>query len=686
MKEETQTLKKDQPKVGVYICHCGGNISDVVDVEKVRKAVENYPNVFSTHDNIFMCSNEGQELIEKDIKENGVNRIVVASCTPTLHEQTFRGAIRRGGLNEFLYEHANIREQVSWAHGHTPEAATDKAIRHVRAAIKKASLLKPLEPIKVATKKHALIIGGGVAGLRAAIDLAENGIMVDLIEKSPYLGGRVAQLHELFPLRSKSVELIEPLIQAALKHSNITIHLNADLKETSGYIGNIEVVIEKFTTRGIKPQIDNRTLQAAIKACPIQLTGEYEATGLSPRKAISVPYPANHPKTPAIDWYHCTRCDKCAEAVEESKRSLITTDPGSSEHVTLNTGVIIVATGYNHYQPFEGEFGYGTSPNIVTLPQFERMLSPTGIFNRKLELNGKTIKKVAFIHCVGSRQINGVHQAQSDGNINDYCSRVCCTATLQTSQDLKKKFPKSITYDLYRDIRTYGRSHEENYYDEAGKKAIIFLKYEGSSPPKVTLNTSEADNLLTIQIIELFSQKVLDLQVDLVVLSVGMMPRNINSLIGELNLSVGADRFLLEVHPKLRPVETANNGILLAGTCQAPMDTKETSAAASAAASKAAIILNKDYVELEPFVAKVDPQKCNGTGNCITQCEYPGAIKMVGVEHNGETVKRAEINPLICKGCGACVSVCPTEGAIDVIGYEIHQFDAMIDAFVEDFS
>ncbi|MFX1254115.1 MAG: CoB--CoM heterodisulfide reductase iron-sulfur subunit A family protein [Promethearchaeota archaeon] len=684
MKEKTQTLKKDPPKVGVYICHCGGNISDVVDVEKVRKAVENYPNVISAHDTIFMCSNEGQEIIEQDIKENGVNRIVVASCTPTLHEQTFRGAIRRGGLNEFLYEHANIREQVSWSHAHTPEAATDKAIRYVRAAIKKASLLKPLESIKVETRKHAIIIGGGIAGLRAAIDLAENGIMVDLIERSPYLGGRVAQFHELFPLRSKSVELIEPLVQTALKHSNITLHLNADLKEKSGYIGNMEVVIEKFTTRGINPQMDNSTLQAAIKACPIQLIDEYTETGLSPRKAISVPYPANYPKTPAIDWYHCTRCGKCAEAVEESKRHLITTDPGPSERFTLNTGVVIVATGYIHYQPFEGEFGYRTSPQVVTLPQFERMLSPTGIFNKELELNGKKIKKVAFIHCVGSRQINGVHQAQSDGNVNDYCSRVCCTATLQTAQDLKKKFPKSTVYELYRDIRAYGRSHEENYYEEAGKKGIVFLKYEGSFPPKVTLNTSESVYPLTIQLTESFSQKILDLQVDLIVLSVGMMPRSIDSLVGELNLSVGADRFLLEVHPKLRPVETANNAILLAGTCQAPMDSKETSVAASAAASKAAIILNKDYVELEPFVAKVDPQKCNGTGNCITQCEYLGAIKMVEIEHNGETKKRAEINPLICKGCGACVSVCPTEGAIDVIGYEIHQFDAMVDAFVED--
>ncbi|MFX1533269.1 MAG: CoB--CoM heterodisulfide reductase iron-sulfur subunit A family protein [Promethearchaeota archaeon] len=684
MKEKDQENKSDTSKVGVYICHCGGNISDVVDVEEVEQNLAKYPNVVCARRNIFMCSNEGQELIEKDIKEKGINRIVVASCTPSLHEETFRGAIRRGGLNEFLYEHANIREQVSWAHPHTPQEATQKAIRLVQAAVNKATMLQSLEPIRVDTKKNMVIVGGGIAGLRAAKDLADNGIAVDLIEKSPYLGGRVTQLHELYPKKFKAIDLIGPLIQDVVNHPKITVHLNADVKQASGYIGNFNLRIEKFTVRGVNPQIDKDDLQAAIAACPIELVNEYTETGLRPRKAISVPYPASYPNSPAIDWYHCTRCGKCAEALETSESDMIMTDPGSPEGLDLTTGVIILATGYNHYKPFEGELGYGLSPNVVTLPQFERMMSPQGVFKEQLELNGKPIRRVAFIHCVGSRQINGVHQPQPDGNVNEYCSRVCCTATLQAAQDLKNKFPQTLVYELYRDIRAYGRYHEEEYYEESGKRGVLFLKFDGATPPQVTTTSSESDSPLSVQFTELFSERELDLPVDLVVLSVGMMPRDISNLIEELKIPVGTDRFLLEVHPKLRPVEVAVNGIMLAGSCQAPLDSKESVAAASAAASKAAVILSKDQVELEPFVAQVDPMKCTGSGECVTQCGYPGAIQLVDMVVNGETVRRAQVNSLLCKGCGACVAVCPNPGAIDVVGYTISQLEAMVDAFVED--
>ncbi|MHA1973619.1 MAG: CoB--CoM heterodisulfide reductase iron-sulfur subunit A family protein [Candidatus Hodarchaeales archaeon] len=678
--------KKESPRVGVYICHCGGNISDVVDVEKVREILEKNPNVTVSRRNMFMCSNAGQELIEKDIKDGLIDRVVVASCSPRLHEMTFRGATRRGGLNEFLYEQVNIREQDSWVHSHTPDLATRKAVSLVRGGVAKALELDPLESIKVTTEKKAIVIGGGVAGLRTALDLANNGIPVDLIEQSPYLGGKSAMLDKVYPTKQSITEILNPLIDKVVHNRLITIHLNTTIEKASGYIGNFNFIIKENPFCGVVGELSTSELRIAANACPEVIPNEYDFNGLAPRKAIGGPYPSNYPQSLSINWNYCTKCGKCKEALENTERIQLEYPELKTE--SINAGVVVLATGFEHYVPYKGEYGWEKYPNVITLPQLIKMMAPGGIFENKMELNGRTINSVAIIHCVGSRQVADYNKPgqNCNGKLNEYCSRVCCTASLQSANEIRERFPNVNVYDIYQDIRTYGRFQEEDYYEQASKNGVVFLKYLPEELPEVIKpKDSLRDWRLNIKVKDqLTFGEELEVPVDLVVLAVGMVPRNQSVLIDQLKLPIGNDGFLLEVHPKLRPVEVANSGIMLAGTCQAPMDITEASAAALAAASKTAIILSKDFTELPPFVAVVNPEICTGTGLCVQECEYEGAIKMVDMEINGGIVHRAQVNSALCKGCGACVAVCPTPGAIFIRGYTIEAIEKMIDAFVQE--
>ena len=625
-----------ESKVGVYICYCGGNISDHVDVEKVCERVKKVPGVAVARTNMFMCSDPGQELIMEDLKSGAVDRVVVASCAPDLHEMTFRSAITRAGGNPYIYEHANIREQVSWVHH--GDVATDKATRLVGAAAAKAKQLKPLDPIRVEAKQHATVIGGGIAGMRAAKDLAARGFQVTLIEKSPFLGGRGAQLDRVAPTGEKVADLISELAGEILNDSAIAVYTCSKVKDFEGFVGNFTLRFEKQPPELAEDRNKIKEMSESGREC-----GEF------------IPF-----------------VGVCPSEI-----------PETSAEFAIETGVIILATGFKPYIPAQGEYGFGEFEEVITLPEFIRTLAESRKNGNVLEVNGRKIKSVAMIHCVGSRQIPGVHEEDETGHLNEYCSRTCCSATLHAANIIRETYPETRVFDFYRDIRTYGRGQEE-LYEQAAKNKVLFFRFEATEAPVVERNGGSHGYPLSVKARDIltFGEEV-EVPVDLVVLAVGMEPNDISDLVDMMKLPVGADRFLLEVHPKLRPVELSVMGILLAGTCQAPFDITESSAAASGAAVKAAALLSRGYVELDPFVAEVDLEKCTGTGACVQACLREGALDLVEMEVGGEKAMRAQVNPAMCTGCGACVAVCP-ENAINVKGWTLKQYEAMVDMIVSE--
>lgn len=619
------------PRIGVYVCHCGGNISDVVDVQRVTDAVASLPNVAVARDYVFMCSDPGQNLIAEDIEREHLNRVIVAACSPKLHDTTFRNVLQRAGLNPYLYENVNIREQVSWSTDDHMQA-TEKAIALVSAAVAKSSRLQPLEPIRVDTTARAAVIGGGVAGLRAALDLAHNGLNVTIIERNETLGGNVAKLDKLFPTEESAAEIISRLADAVLAEPRITLLTQAHVASAEGYVGNF--------TLHVTQQPGGLEVQGGDGA---RAQGVYK-----PFVGYAISQPSNGDQ------------------------------PATERELAIEAGALVVATGFEHYEPAKGEYGYGRIPQVITLPTFIQWLSGVEAGTGPLEYEGSPVRSVAFIHCVGSRQVEGVNKPQADGKINEYCSRVCCTATLQAMGDLREKRPDVAVYDFYQDIRAYGRGHED-YYERASKSGVIFVRYDGAAPPTVTRASAKDGAAALVRCVDgLTWQEEVEAAVDLVVLAVGMTPADATTLIESLKLPVGADRFLLEVHPKLRPVELAVNGVLIAGASQGPKDVTETTASASAAAVKATALLSRGHVDLDPFVAHVDAERCKGHGLCVEECPYTGAIAMTDYP---DGARRAVVNPALCAGCGACVAVCP-ERAIDLAGWTLDQYDAMVDAIL----
>ena len=658
-------------RLGVYVCHCGGNISDVVDVDQVADTLAREDGVTIARHVAFMCSDEGQQRITQDIEELGLDRVIVAACTPSLHETTFRKAVIRAGLNPYLFLPANIREQVSWAHPHDAKAATDKAIAVVRAAVGKSRLLEPLQPVRVVAVHRILVIGGGGAGLRAALVTAAMGQTVTLIERTPFLGGRAMSLGTVYPTDEPAVPLVRRLADAVLADERIEVRTNTRLTALSGFLGDFSVTLTT-EPRGVDAALADA--DAAMQACPTVVPDEFQG-GLSTRKAFYKPHPDALPELPAIDWANCTRCGECVLAAGPG----IHIDEVPQDEV-IEVGAVIVATGYDHYQPASGEYGFEQSERVLTLPQLERLLDPAGPSGGRLLLDGREPRSVAFIHCVGSRQIAGVDEPGADGTLNEFCSRVCCTATLQAANELRRRLPQAAVYDLYRDIRTY-QKEQEQYYLDASKLGVRFLRFDNETRPQVSLADPADDYPLLVKVTDTLTFGAeLEVPADLVVLAVGMQPRDIGDIVAMTKNPVGSDGFLLEVHPKLRPVETAIPGVYLAGASQGPKDITEATSSASAAAVKAATVLARDYVEMEPFVARVDLSRCSGAGTCVEVCQYDGAISMTEVEvEEGVFASRAYVNPVACVGCGACVAACASE-AIDVQGWEMEQYRAMIDA------
>ncbi len=671
MPKKTPKPEQEEPCVGVYVCNCGGNIGDVVQCNQVAKALGKLPNVVATHSEMFMCSDPGQKLILDDIREKGVNRVVVGACSIFLHEQTFRNTVKSAGINPYLYYHIGLREQDSWVHHHQPKEATEKAIRMMSAGVAKARLMKPLEPVQLSAAKHALVIGGGVAGLRAALDIARRGLQVTLVEKSHYLGGRMAQWEMVFPTKEKARTLLHRLIDKVLAEPNITIHTGAEVVSAGGYVGNFEITIRQMP-RGVRG--DFPELEQAIAVCPIKQRNEYDY-GLSTRKAIYRRYEGCIPSSAVIDWENCTQCGECVNVAPEGMIDL-NEEP---QEFDVNVGAVVMATGFQPYEPFYGEMGWKEFPEVITLPQLHRLLDTEGPSTGKFFWNGHPVRDVAIIHCVGSRQIEGIHRRQPDGNVNNYCSRVCCTASLSAATLIRENFPETKVYNIYEDIRTYGRGHEE-YYRNAGKEQVTFLRYFAEEIPHVVKASEKDKRPLLVKVNDhLTWGEEIELPVDLVVLATGMMPSPVEELIEMFKIAPGSDRFLLEVHPKLRPVETAVTGVVLAGTAQGPMNINESCAAAEAAASKVAILLGNAQVELEPYVAQVDLERCQGSGECVQYCPQEEAIHLETFTENGKTFRRAVVTPANCNGCGVCVAVCPNR-AIDVAGWRLDEYEAMVSA------
>ena len=655
-----EEINNEEIRVGVYVCHCGVNVGGVVNCPEVAEYAKTLPNVVVAKDYKYMCSDPGQSLIQDDIKEHNLNRIVVAACSPRLHEPTFRRCVEEAGLNKFLFEFANLREQDSWVHMTQPEEATAKAKDLTRMAVAKARLLEPLEASKVAVDKKCLVIGGGVAGIQSALDLADMGFKTYMVERNPTIGGRMGQLDKTFPTLDCSMCILAPKMVDTSKHENIELITYAEVKEVDGYIGNFTVKVEK-KPRYVKED-DCTGCGQCQEVCPIEIPNYYDE-GVGMVKAAYIPFPQAVPLCATIDKNYCIDCGLCEtvcgpDAIDRDMEP---------EEIELHVGTIIAATGYDPYDPTEKyEYGYGRYTNVITAMEIERMINasgPTGGHVQKPS-DGKEPKRVAFIHCVGSR----------DEQIGkSYCSRVCCMYSMKNAQLCIDHEPDTEVTCYYMDIRSFGKGFEEFYKTSQEKYGIEFIR---GRPAEILEND---DLTLTVRAEDTLLGKVTEYTYDLVVLSVGLEPpKGSNELRQTLGLSRTSDGFYMEAHPKLRPVDTLTDGVYIAGVAQGPKDIPDAVAQGSAAASRASIPMAKGEVEIEPITADTDTTVCGACEVCVELCPF-GAVSIEGEGAD----KHAAINVALCKGCGTCVGACPS-GAMNQNHFKTEQIMAQIAAALED--
>jgi len=664
-----QPLEKEEPRIGVYICHCGTNIAGVVDVKDLAKYAATLPNVALAKNYLYMCSAPAQAMIKEDIKTHKLNRVIVASCSPRMHELTFRKVCEEGGVNPYLFEMTNIREQCSWVHTDQPEKATKKAKNLIHMSVAKARLLEPLQKREFGVVERALVLGAGIAGMRAALDLAQRGFEVYLVEKSPSIGGHVAQLHLLYPTGEEALEVLKLLMNEVVLNPKIKLFTNSEMSSVDGFIGNFKAKI-KVNPRHVTEKCD--VCGKCEEACPIEVPDEFNY-GLDKRKAIYLVFRDAVPKRYIIDDKNCNKCGECAKICPKNAINF----EEESQQVEADIGTIIVATGHDIYEPLEGEYGYRICDNVITQPQLERFLDKNGPTNGQIIFNGSTPKNVVFISCVGARQEPGIYKPlKEDQKLNRYCSRVCCTETLKNAIEMKERHPDTQVFYLYRDMRSFGRGHEE-YYIKAGELRVFFIKYKGEEPPIVSNNSK--GTIVTVH--DVLSGETLAIPADLVVLNVSIIPREDSCDVQTiLKIPRGVDGFFQEAHAKLRPLDTPLDGIYLAGTTQGPKDITDSSAMGSAAAAKAVIPLARGKVEVEPTVAVVNEDLCKGCGRCEEVCEYD-AIKLEEVQPFVKVPALvARVGPQ-CKGCGSCAVACPT-GAITMKHFTSRQIRAIITAAV----
>jgi heterodisulfide reductase subunit A len=666
------TTKQGDARVGVFICHCGTNIAGSMDLSEVEAYAKTIPNVAYVDNYKYMCSMPGQAVISKAVKDNKLTGVVVAACSPRLHEPTFRTATKEAGLNPFRFEMANIREQNSWVHMHDREGSTDKAKDAVRIAVAKASLLQDLFPKSVPVEKAAMVVGAGVAGMQAALDLASAGIKTYLIEADMSIGGRMSQLDKTFPTLDCSQCILTPKMVDVGRSDKIELHTWSEVHEVEGYIGNFDVTIRKKARGVLTPkEAEARGIVGGgcngcgdcEGVCPVVKPNEFEM-GMKPRKAIYINHPQVVPLLYVIDFNSCVKCGLCVTACGPEKKAIDL--EAKDEFVKVKVGTAILATGYELF-PIEKkeEWGYKRFENVISGLEFERLICASGPTGGHLvrPSDGQTPKKVGFVLCAGSRD--------NTGSGKPYCSRFCCMYSLKHAHQIIEKIPGCIPYIFYMDIRSNGKMYEEFYYriqDEGAK--FIRGRVANITEDKVTKN-------LHVMTDDTLLDRPVDLEMDLVVLASAVQPSADTNRTRKLfGVSCSMDGWLLEAHPKLNPCGTTTAGVFLAGVCQSPKDIPDTVASAEGAASAASIPIHMGEVELEPYFASCIDEKCAGCGMCVNLCPY-SALALV--EKDGRTVM--EVTEAKCKGCGTCGGFCPG-GAIWMNHFTTPQIVAQIDAFL----
>jgi heterodisulfide reductase subunit A len=639
-------------RVGVFVCHCGKNIAGSVDVKEVVDYVRTLKDVVFAVDDKYVCSSMGQKVIKDAIKEHKLDRIVVAACSPRMHEQTFKKTLEEAKLNPFLLEMSNIREQCSWVHMQDAKA-TDKAKALIRMAVAKARLLEPFEKKRVKVTPKTLVIGGGIAGIQTALDLAEQGFEVYLVEKDVSLGGHMAQLDKTFPTMDCSICILGPKMVDVTKHERIKVFTYSEVEEINGYVGNFRVKIRK------KARFVNENCTACgvcTRFCPVEVPNEFDL-GLAKRKAIYVSFPQAVPMMYTIDTEHCIGCGLCRAVCEPEAIDISQKD----EIVEVDVGTIIIATGYELYDASRvKEYGYGRYENVITSLEFERLINASGPTEGKLIRisDRKEPEKIVFVQCVGSRSERA----------NPYCSGICCMYTLKHAQQIKEKNSEAEVYILYMDLRAVGKGYEEFYW-RAKNLGVEFIR---GRPSKI-LEDEKTGNL-RIFVENTTAGRNMEIEAELVVLAPAIIPRNIEKIKKMLNLTSSPDGFLMEAHAKLRPVDTLTSGVFLAGCAQSPKDIPSSVAQGSAAASRAATLMGMREIEIEPIIAYVTPELCFGCELCKEICDF-NALDI--------TWGKAYVREPVCYGCGACAASCPT-GAIQIRNFADKQIYAQIEeAFKE---
>ena len=629
-----------EPRIGVYICHCGHNIAGIVDVEQAAQFAEGLGSVVKACDYKFMCSQSGQELIKDDIRELGLNRIVVAACSPAMHEATFRRACQEAGLNPYLFEMANIREQCSWVTEDKGEA-TEKAKALVGAAVRRVYYHQPLETREVPINPNTLIVGGGIAGIQAALKIADSKHKVYLVEREPSIGGHMAKWDKVFPTLDCSACILTPRMTQVGSHPYIELMTYSEVEEVSGYIGNFRVKVRK-KARYVDEALCNGCGLCQEK-CPWKVASEFDA-GIGKRKAIYTPFPQAVPNIPVIDRELCVyflkgTCRACEKVCELDAIDFEQED----KLVELEVGSIILATGFEAFDPTPiKQYGYKRLDNVITSVEFERLVNSTGPTDGNIVLkDGANPQSVAIIHCVGSRDVN----------YHEYCSRLCCMSSMKFAHLLKEHLPQTEVYEFYIDIRSSGKGFEE-FYNRVSAERVNFIRGKVAEVTDRAINDEEKGKLTVVAEDTLLGSMV-RVPVDMVILSTALEARPDAGAVARLfNISRSADGFFLEKHPKLDPVATTTDGIFIAGCAQGPKDIPDTVAQASAAAAEVMAMINQGKVEVEAATAIIDGRICTGCQVCRLVCPFSA----VSFEEAKEVCL---VNEALCKGCGACVGGCP---------------------------